>query len=227
MIPYQNPTIYLGNLRIDETITVLTDLIVVCVCVFAFFKTSSATSTKSVNLYRWFLLVTGLSTLVSAIIGHAFLYAFSFNAKIFGWITGITSVIFAQFAAILHTKSLFKPSTVNLLMIINALEIILAFFLLFYFNSFVVVEIHSAIGLILTVSILEYAYYQQSKSVLSKHMLLGIGVAVLAIVCHITKLAISVWFNHMDLSHIIIAIAIYVMYLGIKKELKINTLSHS
>lgn len=227
MIPYQNPTIYLGNLRIDEPITVLTDLIVVCVYVFAFFKTSSATSTKSVNLYRWFLLVTGLSTLVSAIIGHAFLYAFSFNAKIFGWIMGITSVIFAQFAAILHTKSLFKPSTVNLLMIINALEIILAFFLLFYFNSFVVVEIHSAIGLILTVSILEYAYYQQSKSVLSKHMLLGIGVAVLAIVCHITKLAISVWFNHMDLSHIIIAIAIYVMYLGIKKELKINTLSHS
>ncbi len=227
MIPYQNPTIYLGNIRIDEPITVLTDLIVVCVCVFAFFKTSTSTSSKSVNLYRWFLLVTGLSTLVSAIIGHAFLYAFSFNAKIFGWVTGIASVIFAQFAAISHTKSLFKPNTVNLLIILNSIEVILAFILLFYFNSFVVVEIHSAIGLIVTVSILEFVNYQHSKSELSKHMLLGIGVAVLAIVCHVLKLAISVWFNHMDLSHLIIAIAIYIMYLGIKQELKMNTLSHS
>jgi NADH:ubiquinone oxidoreductase subunit 2 (subunit N) len=46
-------------------------------------------------------------------------------------------------------------------------------------------------------------------------MVLGVGIAVLAVLCHVFKLAISVWFNHMDLSHIIIALSVYTMYKGV------------
>lgn len=220
MVPYQNPTIYPGGVRVDEPITVLTDLLVVAVCVFGFFKTRSPQQSAAIKLYRWFLLVTGISTFVSAIIGHAFLYCFDFNAKIFGWITGIASVIFAQFAAIYHSRKHFSESTVKLLIWANSIEIIAAFILLFVYFTFVIVEIHSALGLLLVVVPLETIHYKRTLSPLSKGMLTGIAIAVLAIICHIFKLAVSVWFNHMDLSHIIMAIGIFAMYKGISATIK-------
>lgn len=225
MVPYQNPTIFLGNIRIDEPITVLTDLLVVSICFFSFIKTKSENQTTAIKLYRWFILTTGISTLISAIIGHAFLYSFGFNAKIFGWITGIGCIVFAQFAALYHSKKIIGEKKFRLLCWLNTAEITLAFILLFVVYSFLIVEIHSAIGLILTVVVLEFIVYKQTKSALSKGFIMAIGIAVLAILCHIFKLAISVWFNHMDLSHVIIAISIYIMYTGILAEIKQTTLN--
>lgn len=219
MVPYQNPTIHLGNIRVDEPVTVLTDLLVVVVCVFGFLKTKSNNQSTAIKLYRWFLLATGISTFVSAIIGHAFLYCFDFNAKIFGWITGIACVVFGQFAAIYHTRESIGEKTFKLLCWINTIEVVLAYILLIVVFSFVIVEVHSAVGLLLVVMILEAKQHKQTQSILSKNMMTGIGVAVLAIICHVFKLAISVWFNHMDLSHVIIAISVYIMYKGIALEI--------
>jgi uncharacterized membrane protein len=96
----------------------------------------------------------------------------------------------------------------------------LALILVFVIFSFVVVEVHSAIGLVLGVTVLEYIQYKKTNSILSKHMMVGVGIAVLAVLCHVFKLAISVWFNHLDLSHVIIAIAVYVMYKGVYLQQK-------
>jgi hypothetical protein len=82
MTPFQNPTIYIGDLRIDEPITTLTDLLFIGVCFMAFFKTKHVAHEKAANIYRWFFLLTGASTLVAALIGHAFLYHFGIEAKI-------------------------------------------------------------------------------------------------------------------------------------------------
>ncbi len=215
MVPFQNPDIYIGSLKIQEPVTVFTDMLVACVCVFAFIKTKSKEINLGVELYRWFFLTTGISTLVSAIIGHAFLYQWGFSAKIYGWVTGIVSVAVGQYAALYHTKETLGEKSFNALFWINAFEICLALALVFLVFSFVVVEVHSAIGLIFSVTVLEYINYKRTKSVLSKYIILGVSIAVLAVLCHVFKLAISVWFNHMDLSHIIIAISVYTMYKGV------------
>lgn len=223
MVPFQNPSIYVNGLRIDEPITVLTDLLVVTVCVFAYIKTKSNNQAKEVTLYRWFLLITGVSTFISAIIGHAFLYQFGFNAKIYGWVTGIVSIVLAQLAALYNAREVLGEKKFKLLFWINIIEIVLALVLLFSVFSFVIVEVHSALGLVLTVALLEYINYKQTKSELSKHMMIGVGIAVLAVLCHIFKLAFSVWFNHMDLSHMIIAVAVFVMYKGIASSVLIKS----
>ena len=218
MVPFQNPDIYIGSLKIQEPITVLTDVLVACVCVLAFIKTKTKGSTKGIQLYRWFFLTTGISTLASAIIGHAFLYQWDFNAKIYGWVTGIISIAFGQYAALYHTKETIGEKNFNMLFWINLFEVCLALCLVFVVFKFIVVEVHSAVGLVLGVTILEYCQYKKTRSILSKHMMIGVAIAVLAVLCHVFKLAISVWFNHLDLSHVIIAIAVYVMYKGVYKE---------
>jgi hypothetical protein len=215
MIPFQNPTIYLGYLRIDEPVSTLTDFILCAVCFFAFIKTKSLSSYKAVNLYRWFFLLTGISTLVAAVIGHAFLYYFGIDAKIYGWLFGITAISFAQFAAMYNTRELIGESYFKRLVLINSLEVIAAFIATFITWSFVIVEIHTAYGLLLNVTILEYINYKKTKSLLSIKLIYGVGIAVIAVLCHIFKLAYSVWFNHIDLSHVFMALSIYMIYKGI------------
>ncbi len=217
MTPFQNPTIYIGDLRIDEPITTLTDLLFIGVCFFAFFKTKHISDDKALTLYRWFFLLTGASTLVAALIGHAFLYYFGADAKIYGWVTGLFGTSVAQFGALYHTRNSISESLYKTLMIVCAIEVVAAFISVFAFWSFVVVEIHSAFGLVLIVTILENIHYKKTKSQLSLFMIYGVGMAVVAVLCHVFKLAFSVWFNHADLSHVFMAISMYLMYKGASK----------
>ena len=160
-------------------------------------------------------MLTGISTIVSALVGHAFLYYFGVNAKIYGWLFGILSVSFAQFAAMYHSRNIIGETIFKRLVILNSIEILVAFLAVFMAWSFVVVEIHSAYGLLLNVTVLESINYKKTKSKLSINLIYGVGIAVLAVLCHVFKLAISVWFNHMDLSHIFMAISMYIMYKGV------------
>lgn len=217
MTPFQNPTIHIGDLRIDEPITTLTDLLFIGVCFFAFFKTTHISRDTGLNLYRWFFLLTGASTLVAALIGHAFLYYFGAEAKIYGWVTGIFGTSFAQFAALYHVRKTIGESLFKGLLILCIIEVVAAFVLIFVVWSFVIVEVHSAFGLVLIVTILENIHYKKTKSQLSLFMMYGVSVAVIAVLCHVFKLAASVWFNHADLSHIFMALSMYLMYKGASK----------
>lgn len=216
MVPYQNPSIYLGGIRIDEPVTTLTDFLFAGICLFAYFNTREHRHQKGLHLYRLFFLGTGISTLISAIIGHAFLYVFGFGAKIIGWEANVAGASFAAFAALYHCRSSISETTFRRLLYINYIEVLLALVLTAVFFTFIVVEIHSAFGLLGMVTVLESIHYKKTQAVLSRNMLIGVAIAVLAVLVHVLKLACSVWFNHMDLSHIIMCVAVYIMYRGLK-----------
>ncbi len=218
MNPYQNPDIFIGNLRLQEPITTLTDMLFCFVCFIAFFKTAAQANNKAINLYRWFFLLTGISTLVAALVGHAFLYHFGAQAKIYGWALGIISISFSQFAALNHSAKTLGAKYYKALILLFSLETIIAFILTFVFWTFIVVEIHTAFCLLIAVVSLEYINYKKTKSTLSKNMILGVGILVIAVLCHLLKIAISKWFNHIDLSHIFMTISMYVMYLAVKNN---------
>ena len=226
MTPFQNPTIYLGNLRIDEPVTAIANLMFAGLCLFAFLNTKEQRHFIGPNLYRWFILAIGLSAVIAAFIGHGFLYHFGFGAKIYGWEANVIGVAFAQTAAIYHTKPSIKESVFKILLIVNYIQIAIALILTYTIFSFVVVEIHSAISLLLIVCVLEGMHYKRTKSVLSKYMLIGVGVTVLAVIVHVCKLAISVWFNHLDLSHIIMCGSIYCFYRGVKLNTNSKSINH-
>ena len=218
MTPFQNPTIYLGNLRIDEPITAVTNLLFAGVCLFAFINTKEQKHFIGPNLYRWFFIVIGLSAVIAAFIGHGFLYYFGFEAKIYGWEANVLGVAFAQTAAIYHTKPSIKTSLFKPLLILNYIQIGCAIIFTYTIFSFIVVEISSAISLLLIVSVLEGIHYKKTKSVLSKYMLIGVGVTIIAVLVHVFKIVISVWFNHLDLSHIVMCGSIYCFYRGVKES---------
>ena len=216
MIPFQNPDIFFGSVRIQEPITALTDLIFCMVCFYAYHKTKNISNLKAIKFYNLFFLTTGISTLVAAFVGHAFLYYFGSNAKIYGWVLGIFSISFAQFAALYHTKNVLDKNRYKILFIISCAETVLSFILTFYFWSFIVVLIHTVFSLLILVTVLESINYYKTKSLLSKYMLFGVGFLLIASLTHLFKLGFSKWFNHLDVSHVFMTLGIYTMYYGVK-----------
>lgn len=224
MIPFQNPSIEIYGLRVDEPITVITDFIVAFIGFMAFAKTNSDSNSSAIQLYRYFFLFTAVSTVVAGIIGHAFAYHIGFQWRMIGWVFGIIGVTFAQYAALFHSKESISANFYKIIKMFFVIELIIITLVLVKYRSFGIVEIQAAIGLVLVVASLELIHYSKTKSELSMKMIFGIGLTILAVFCHVGKLAISKWFNHMDLGHIIMAIALFIMYKGIQTEKKLNTL---
>ncbi|MCU0369089.1 MAG: hypothetical protein MUF39_09695, partial [Cyclobacteriaceae bacterium] len=99
------PSISIYNIRIDEPINTLTDLIVSAVCFYAFFRLKKSGLTGRTQLYfRMYFLLLGIATLFGGIIGHGFLYVFSFAWKLPGWIVSMLSVAFIERSSIEHAK---------------------------------------------------------------------------------------------------------------------------
>lgn len=213
----QNPTIYIGGFQIEEPITTITDIFFSTVCFFASYKTINISNSKALKLYSLFFLTTGISAIIAAIFGHALLYHFGKDAKIYGWILGIICVSISQFAALYHIKSILKNNLFKVLFIISWIETLIALITTFYFWTFIVVIIHSTFSLSLVVTSLEFINYKKTQSQVSKQILYGVGFAIIASLCHLFKLGFGIWFNHLDVSHVFMSVSIYTMYLGVKK----------
>lgn len=211
------PSIEIWGLKIQEPMTSLTDLLVSAVCYYAFYRLHKEKSkVKSVFYFKYFFLTMGLSTTLGGIIGHAFLYAFPFAMKFPGWVTGMCSVAFMERAAIMQAGAIMKPGITRFFAIMNLIELAIFIFIAFYTLNFLFVEIHASYGL-MVVFLFEYFIYRKKKDPGSKMILYGIAVSAFAAFVHIAKISFHIWFNHIDLSHVLMAIGAFLFYIGVKK----------
>ncbi|MFP4025592.1 MAG: DUF6962 family protein, partial [Thiohalospira sp.] len=67
---FEQPSIFIHNIRIDEPVTTLTDLMVSAVCIYAFFKLNKIPLHNKVHLYlRYYFLSMGIATAIGGIVG--------------------------------------------------------------------------------------------------------------------------------------------------------------
>jgi hypothetical protein len=159
----------------------------------------------------------GIATFIGGIIGHAFLYAFTFYWKLPGWIISMISIMFVERAAIEHTRILVKKSIVNILKIINILEFLTFLTLTIFTLNFFFVEFHSGYGLMFVVLSLEIFLYVKTKNKASKFLIIGVGFAAIAALFFMNKISLHQWFNYIAVSHIFMAIAATFFYFGAKR----------
>jgi hypothetical protein len=208
-------TIHLWGIRIDEPIVTLTDLLVSVVCFIYAYKIHKSGKTEKVFIYfKIYFFTMGLATLLGGIIGHAFLYAFSFYWKLPGWIMSMISIMFVERAAIEHTRIWLRPSIVKVLGVVNILEFITFLTLTIISLDFFYVEFHSGYGLMFVVLSLEGYLFLKTKNTAGKYMLAGIGFAAIAAIFFMTKFSPHQWFNYLCVSHVLMAIAATFFYLG-------------
>ena len=211
------PSIEILGLKVQEPVTSLTDLVVAVVCYYAFYQLHKAKSKeRSVFYFKYFFLTMAISTTLGGLIGHAFLYAFSFVWKTPGWITGMCSVAFMERAVIMQARSVMKPNISTFFAYMNIIELSFFICIAFYTLNFFYVEVHASYGL-LVVFLFETFIYNRKKEASSKFIFYGVGSSALAALVHMTKFSLHTWFNYFDLSHILMATGAYLFYLGAKK----------
>lgn len=210
-------TIYIFGLRVDEPIVTLTDLLVSILCfIYAYKIHSWGKKEKTFFYFKLYFLIMGVATALGGLIGHAFLYAFSFYWKLPGWITSMFSIMFVERAAIQHTKIWLKESLVKTFLIVNIVEFIVFLVLTIVTLNFFFVEFHSGYGLMFVVLSLEGFLFLKTKNKASQFILIGIGFAAIAALFFMNEISLHQWFNYLSISHVLMAVAATFFYIGTK-----------
>lgn len=208
-------TVYLAGIRIDEPIVTLTDLLVSFLCfLFAVKLHRSGKKERVFTYFKFYFLVMGIATALGGIIGHAFLYSFSFYWKLPGWITSMISIMFVERAAIEHTRIQLSPKIVKVLGVVNIIEFLTFLTLTIISLNFFFVEFHSGYGLMFVVLSLEGFLFIKTKNKASGLMLIGVFFAAVAALFFMNKISPHPWFNYLSVSHVMMAIAALFFYLG-------------
>lgn len=204
------PSIYIGNLLLEEPITVLTDVAVSLICFYAFLRLKNH-NYKNANqhLFSYYFLFTGIGTFIAAFLGHGFLYYFGHIGKLPGWIFSMIGIsIFELVSVRISTKK------IQFLEEIIITKLILFLLLVFWYQHFSTVQIFSALGILGIITPIHLWLYFKERKEYSFWILLGILMLVFAVLFFATKTSISPWFNHNDIGHIFMGLAAYLHYKG-------------
>ena len=209
------PSVELFNIRIDEPVTTITDLIVSAVCFYAFYKLHKIPVKNSVHRnLKYYFLSMGIATLIGGLIGHGLLYLFTFAWKLPGWLTSMFSIALLERASIMYAKPLIKSKIGNFFAWMNLIELTTFVIITFSTLNFFFVEVHSAYGLLIIVTSFNLVVYRKTKSEASKLFLIAVGITSISALIFMNEWGISKWFNHFDISHILMAISAFIFYKG-------------
>ncbi|MBI1225343.1 MAG: hypothetical protein GC192_08920 [Bacteroidetes bacterium] len=220
---YRNPSIDFFGLRVDEPITMLTDLLVTVVCWFAFRQLGKMRHPLPVGkgsihrLLRGYFLTMGMATLLGGLIGHSFNYALGIHWKIPGWYISMFSVAFLERASIFHTFPLIRPRLAQFFAVLNIVELLFFLIISVATMNFYFVMGHAAYGILIVTGGFQGFVFFKTRHEGSKQFLRGVITATIGALFFVNEWAIGVWFNHMDIAHVTMALGCWFFYLGGKK----------
>lgn len=217
------PSIHIFGLLIEEPVTTLTDLLVTAICLYAFFKLGKIANKQPVKTYlRIYFLSMGIATAIGGLIGHGFFYAFDYNMywKLPGWLTSMVSIAMLERASIEYSRRLINKKTGVVFAWLNITELFTFMVITLVSQNFFFVEVHSAYGLLVVVSGFNFYIYYNTKSKGSKLFLIAVGFSAISALVFMNKWGISKWFNHFDISHVVMTISAWYFYRGAKYILK-------
>lgn len=224
--PTGQPSIEIFGLLIMEPIVTLTDLLVSAVCLYAYIKLSKANRPgRSHQYFRLYFLIMALATAFGGITGHAFQYALSFEWKLPGWLISMLAVSALERGVISFLSPIVPNRVSNFLEVANIVELIGFAALSFITLNFFFVQIHSAYGLGLVVFPLCFYAFWKTGNKGAKIICLSVLFTTLAAYFYTSKISISPWFNHLDISHCVMAIGTYLFYKGADEMGEISDVS--
>jgi len=216
LLTYIQPSIEIGQLRIDEPVTTLTDLLLAAICFFAYFNIRKLGEEGRIKWYfRYYFLFLGMGALTGGLLGHAFLTRIAPGWKLVSWVFTIVSVGFMIHAMVELVQPLVRNGVRKLITRINWLAMALALFLTVYRASFAPTTYYSIFGMLIVVGSLSTYIYLKTGSRGVVRFLFGIGLGVIGAFIFIRGWGISPWLTHNDISHIILSISTFVIYKGV------------
>jgi hypothetical protein len=215
-----NPTVNIGWFEWREPVTCLTDFTIALVCLFAFvtLTRSSSVRLKNFNFYRAYFLCFTLGMTSAAWLGHGLVAYVGVEWKAIGWITSIIGYFFLGTASLMEIKEVTKKSAFRVLNIAFYAQIAVYLFLLLnpYTRDFKLAQLGAVTSLIVFILPMHLHNYFKTKAKGSLLVAISILCGILPAIVYNTQFSISNWFNYHDISHVLVAINMYITYRGVK-----------
>ena len=212
---FEKTSLEIYGVLIQEPMTTLTDLLVSGVCFYAF--SILHPTNRSTTLLKYYFLTMAMATGYSAIFGHALLHYVGFEWKIPGWLMSMFSVALIERTSITHAKPILSERLGKFLTLLNGIELMVLIIIVLATLNFKFVEVHAAYGLLVVVFSLELYIFKNTRAESSLLFIVATGISAMAGAVHLSQFTIHTWFNYLDLSHVLMAIAAYVFLLGGRK----------
>jgi hypothetical protein len=185
------------------------------ICFYAYFRIREQESTGKIKGYfKYYFLTLGIATLAGGLLGHAFLYSLSPRWKLVSWVFTLISVAIFSHALIELAKPLLKPGFSRMVSRVNLLILSLALLYTLYTLAFSAVKYYTIFGMFAVVGSLSYFIYQKTESRGVVKLMVGVGVGLLSAFIFSFEWGIGPWFNHNDISHVILSFSAFSLYKG-------------
>ena len=212
---HQNPTIFLWDLRVDEPVTTITDLLLAAFLFFAFWRIHKLNcQSKIKNFLKYFFLTMGIATLSVGLVGHGFKYLFDKWWKLPGWWISMLSTALIERASIFYARNLLQPRLGKVFGVANLIELSVFMILLLVALDFYWVVVHTAYGFLVVVGGFNAYVFIRTRSKAAFWMLMSVASTGCCAIVYIFELVIDEWFNHLDLAHIFMILSAWFMYQG-------------
>ena len=204
------PSIYIYGILIQEPICTLTDFLVAIICFYYYVKLGKSDSWNENRLWRYYFFFIMSATFFGGLFGHAFLYCGTFAAmKLPGWLSGMFAM------------SVLAQISINLFFLEKKQ---LHFSLELYNLAFAYVQIHSTLLLLLLIFPMQALLIKQNSSEKGKNIIFALLIAGVGSFFFSNKIGLNPWFNHIDISHVFLALSMYIISKAAFYEHKINTI---
>jgi len=209
------PSIELLNIRIDEPITTATDLVLAAICFYAFIQIRKLEYSARVKWYfKYYFLILGLGAISGGLLGHAFQYRLAEGWKLVSWVLLVSSVALIASALVEIAKPFVKPGISRIISLFNVLVFVLALFFTLWSMAFAPVKYYMIFGMVVMVGSLCYFIYRKTGSRGTLILMGAVGIGFLSAIIFSLEWGLSPWFNHNDISHVILSFSAFSLYKG-------------
>jgi len=215
-----NPTLYLGWFEWREPITTLTDLTVSLICIYAVVSFARHKGQKSKNFfyYQGYFLCFAIGMMSAAWLGHGLVAYVGTEWKVIGWIMSIIGYLFLGNASLIQIKPITPKRNFDIIRALFAVQIVMFLFLILnpFTRNFKIAQIGSIvslIGFILPMHLYNYSKTKQNGSLL---IISAIIFGLIPAIVYNTQFSFSHWFNYHDISHVLVAINMVIIFIGAK-----------
>ena len=126
----------------------------------------------------------------------------------------MASVAIMVHALVEMSRPILKPVVTRMVIYMNLLILVAALFYTSWTLDFPAVKYYTIFGMLVVVGSLSYIIYQKTGSRGVVRLMLGIGVGLLSALVFSFGWGLSPWFNHNDISHVILSCSALILYKG-------------
>ncbi|MEO1448401.1 MAG: hypothetical protein AAFV07_02675 [Bacteroidota bacterium] len=209
----------LAGIVILEPVTSLTDLLTASVCFFAYWQLRKfQPSHWPTKALRYYFLCMGGAVGISAVIGHAFLYALTPNWKMLGWTCSGLSIFFIGRSSILRLQEVFPDKILHIVTLWPVVQYVIFMVAIIWpeTRSFDTVKLNATLGMTLIAIPLQYIIWYKTRHPGHLRFAVGLSMGIFPAIVFNNQITLHTWFNYHDLSHVLMAISMFVQFTGVR-----------